>query len=411
MAAFFLQRTLQKGKQTAARNHHGKARKPSNPFFLAEKKKGNFLQNESKIPILTKSAKRRKETVMKDTTLNLDMIRSEHFGPLYRFVQDPDVTDINYNGKDLWIDDLKKGSYKVDMELDDSFIAAFSTHMSNVVNQNFNKTNPLLEGETKDLRISILHESVSNTGRSICIRKTPVQKRYTGQQLIESNYCSQEILSLLINSVIAKISSVYCGVPGAGKTELLKYLTAYIPDNEKTITIEDNLEIHYNDINPFKNGQEIRVSDIFSYEDALKACLRMQPTRILLSEARSREVKYLLEALSVGTSGMTTIHVEDVRKIPDRIVSMVGDNSVKDRTENDVYNFLDMGVLLSRKVYPDRIERKIEQVGFYYRKDDQNQQFLCYNNGIINRDLPEEIMEKYKKAGIINPFEYRGMIC
>ena len=44
---------------------------------------------------------------------------------------------------------------------------------------------------------------------------------------------------------------------------------------------------------------------------------------VLLSEARSTEVKYLLECFSTGLHGLTTLHTDDTRKIPDRIQNMM----------------------------------------------------------------------------------------
>ena len=55
------------------------------------------------------------------------------------------------------------------------------------------------------------------------------------------------------------MNMMMCGLPGTGKTELLKFLTGYIPDNERAITIEDNLEIHYSEINPGKDCVEMKV--------------------------------------------------------------------------------------------------------------------------------------------------------
>ena len=34
-----------------------------------------------------------------------------NFGPLLPYVNDPMITDINYNGTDVWIEDLTKGIY------------------------------------------------------------------------------------------------------------------------------------------------------------------------------------------------------------------------------------------------------------------------------------------------------------
>ena len=45
----------------------------------------------------------------------------------------------------------------------------------------------------------------------------------------------------------------------------------------------------------------------------------MTPNRVMLSEARSTEVKQLAECRTTGITGFTTLHTDDVRKIPDRI--------------------------------------------------------------------------------------------
>ena len=95
------------------------------------------------------------------------------YGNLLKFILDENITDINWS-QGLWVNDLNKGRYKIKgFTLDDNFIQQFSTRISNLMNVQFNKNNPLLEAETDNLRISILHDSVTNTGISISIRKTP----------------------------------------------------------------------------------------------------------------------------------------------------------------------------------------------------------------------------------------------
>ena len=53
--------------------------------------------------------------------------------------------------------------------------------------------------------------------------------------------------------------------------------------------------------------------DTFGYAEAIKSSMRLNPKWIMLSEARSKEVKYLLESWSTGVRGMTTLHTDDVR--------------------------------------------------------------------------------------------------
>ena len=151
-------------------------------------------------------------------------LRPDDFGPLNVYIQDDNVTDVNYNGTDVWIDDLTRGRYKSDLNLTPEFVNRFSTKIADRVSAQFNQYNPLLEAETETLRVSIVHESVLNTGRSISIRKTPVVKRLSPKMLVNTHYCTQEMLDLLINCVDGKMNMMMCGLPGTGKTELLKFV-------------------------------------------------------------------------------------------------------------------------------------------------------------------------------------------
>lgn len=323
------------------------------------------------------------------------------FGDLLKYILDENITDINWSGG-LWINDLEKGRYRVEnFVLQDVFIQQFYTRISNLMNVQFNQNHPLLEAETDNLRISILHDSVTNTGISISIRKTPALRRINKDRLIPDGYCTEEIDAFMENAIRAHCTVIVGGLPGVGKTEYIKYLTNYIPAYERVYTIEDNLELRYSAINPDKDCVEIKVSENFGYADALKASKRQLPTWVLLAEARGKEVKYLLENISAGVHCLTTIHLDDASKIPDRLRNM-GQNI----NENDVYSFVDIGVQLQSIVKEgEKIKRRIAQVMCLSRSEEKNEKVMIYEDGkILTKNLPEDIMRKFKMAGIENPF-------
>ena len=343
--------------------------------------------------------------------------QKENFGELLPYIQDKNITDINYNGSDVWVEHLEKGILKTDIKLSQGFVEQFAVRIANMVSQQFNDVNNILEAETDTLRISIIHPSVTNTGYSISIRKTPAVMRMTEQAMIESGYCTSEILHLLKNCIRAKMNMVFCGTPGAGKTELLKFLTRYIPIEEKVMTIEDNLEIHYKDINPGANCVELKVNeDLFTYTAAIKAALRQNPQWVLLSEARSVEVKYLMECFSTGLHGLTTLHTDDTRKIPDRIQNMMQDSYAASRMENDIYSFLNVGILLCKKATGNgKVFRFVDQICLFDRIGEENRKYLIVENGkVVSREISENIRKKFQWAGIRSPFlgESEGkMVC
>lgn len=132
------------------------------------------------------------------------------FGQLLKYINDDDITDINWS-RNLWVNHLKKGRYKIEnFVLDDAFIQQFYTRISNLMNVQFNKNNPLLEAETENLRISILHDSVTNTGISISIRKTPAVRRINRGRIIEENYCTEKI-DIFMENVIRSHCTVVVG--------------------------------------------------------------------------------------------------------------------------------------------------------------------------------------------------------
>lgn len=325
-------------------------------------------------------------------------LKEESFGPLLPYVLDEDITDINFNGMDVWVEHLKQGIYKIPVKLSKEFVNQFSIRVSNVVSEQINKYNNVLEAETDILRISIIHPSATNTGYAVSIRKTPAVMRLTAEKILKENYCSREVLEFLIHCIRARLNIVFCGRPGAGKTELLKFLTQYIPKEEKVMTIEDNLEIHYKDINPGANCVELKVDEeFFPYTKAIKTALRQNPQWVLLSEARSVEVKYLLECFSTGLHGLTTLHTDDTRKIPDRIQNMMQDAYAASRLENDIYSFLNVGVLLRKKVTEKKeVVRFIDQICLFDRVEEQNVKHLLVEGGeFISREIPQNIQKKF----------------
>ena len=109
-----------------------------------------------------------------------------------------------------------------------------------------------------------------------------------------------------------------------------------------------------------------------------------------------------------GLHGLTTLHTDDVRKIPDRIQNMMQDSYAASRLENDIYNFINVGVLLRKKVVGDRIIRSIDQVCLFDRVGEENKFTLLVEDGkLVCRDMTENIQKKFEWVGIEEPFKER----
>ena len=334
----------------------------------------------------------------------------EYFGPLWKYISNEEITDVDYNGREIWLTNIYNERYKVnqsyvDENVTSAFVEQFTQRIANVVSQQFNKQNPELEAETSELRVTILHESIARSGRSISIRKTPPVVRLTAEKALQEQYCSKEILAVLINCVLTQMNLIFCGMPGIGKTECVKFFSQYVPGNERVITIEDTMEIRYSVTNPGKDCIEMRVNDRFDYADAIKASLRLNPKWIMLSEARSKEVKYLLEGWSTGVRGMTTLHTDDVRNIPDRILNMLETRVDADRLENDIYQAMDVGVLIRKKKGgANQVYRYIDQVCFFDRENGKNRIIMAVTDGnLVLKEFPGQLIRRFERAGVENP--------
>lgn len=335
-------------------------------------------------------------------------LTADNYGPFWKYVSDDRVTDADFNGTDLWITDVDgRRTQVIDHGIDDAFVRAFSQRVANKVSKPFNKMAPLLEAETSTLRISVLHETAAVSGRSICLRKSLPNVRITSRSILETEYMPRSILNLLVNCIQSKMNFVIGGEPGAGKTELAKFLTQFIPGDQRVITIEDSPEWHFKEINPGHDCVEMRVSPEFDYSAAIKTCLRQNPKWIALSEARGEEAKWLITSWSTGVNGVTTIHTDDIRKIPARLIAMMNDRNDAERMISDIYDFVNVAILVRRKAMSDGTSKRyVDQVGFLYRDGETEDVMQLVRNGeFVSDDIPADILFRLERAGFGEPFE------
>lgn len=293
------------------------------------------------------------------------------FDFLNKYVEDENITDINYNGKTLWLDHLEKGRYLVALDLSSEMVERLCYKIANHSNKQFNNSFPVLESETDDLRISILHKSIAASGYSISIRKTPPLMRLSRELILKQNYASDQLIDYLKILIKKRNNIIVSGLPGVGKTELVKFLTSFIIDNQRVITIEDSLEIRYSLIHPDKDGLMLKINANLDYRAAIKACLRQRPDWLLLSEVRGDEVVELLQAVSTGASLISTIHAENAKVIPKRILHMFPGNEItNDKLLYNIYDSIDYGIHLKSKINKQGINRYIDEVCRFFVKND-----------------------------------------
>ncbi len=146
-------------------------------------------------------------------------------------------------------------------------------------------------------------------------------------KLLGYNSLSKEAAIFLKKLVKAGYNIFISGGTNSGKTTFLNALSAYIPEDERVITIEDSAELQLMQIknlvrlesrNPNSEG-EGRVS----IADLIKAALRMNPDRIVIGEVRSSEALDMLQAMNTGHDGsLSTGHGNSPKDMLSRIETM-----------------------------------------------------------------------------------------
>ena len=84
----------------------------------------------------------------------------EYFGPLWKYIANEEITDVDYNGREIWLTNIYNERYRVNQAYVDenmtlAFVEQFTQRIANVVSQQFNKQNPELEAETSELRVTV----------------------------------------------------------------------------------------------------------------------------------------------------------------------------------------------------------------------------------------------------------------
>ena len=334
-------------------------------------------------------------------------VTEETFGKLYPYIIDDNITDIRWNGRFLILEHLMKGYIKTDDILSEEWLSILTKNIATSNDLNFNPTQPSLDASTDDLRFHVYHPSITGENKTILsIRKTPAVARITEESFIETNYGDLLLLKLLNLLVLSKCSGFVIGETGAGKTELVKLLAKFIPDNEVCLTVEDTFELRLPIIYPNKNINSIRVDKFYTYEKAIRDALRSLVKYLFLAEARGREITRIIEGASTGCSVWTTIHADNTWEVISRVKDMTGTDKDGNDYVNRIYTFFDCAIKV-KKVVKNGAIRRIDQLCFFDREKDKNEVVIFYKDGkytgnaipknILNRFMEHEQFESFNR--------------
>ena len=249
-------------------------------------------------------------------------------GKLQELLEDPEITEIMVNGTEPVFVEKKGRLSQIPVRFEtEEKLCHVIWQIAAGCNRTVNEAKPIMDGRLKDgSRVNVVLPPVALNGPVLTIRRFP-EKPITMEQLIRFSSISREAAELLASLVKAGYNILVSGGTGSGKTTALNALSAFIPSEERVITIEDSAELQLQGL-PNLVRLETRVASVegcqeITIRDLIRTSLRMRPTRLIVGEVRGKEAIDMLQSVNVGHCGMTTIHANSIRDVVSRLETLV----------------------------------------------------------------------------------------
>jgi len=186
--------------------------------------------------------------------------------------------------------------------------------------------NPTVDARLPDgSRVNAVIPPVAIDGPSVTIRKFS-RERLRIPDLVRFGSITQNMARFLEACVVARLNIVVSGGTGSGKTTLLNILSAFIPVNERLVTIEDaaELQLHHENLVRLEVKQpDVSGEGAVPIRHLVRNALRMRPDRIIVGEVRGGEALDMLQAMNTGHDGsLTTVHANSPRDAISRLETL-----------------------------------------------------------------------------------------
>src|SRR5947209_3716976 len=250
------------------------------------------------------------------------------YGPLEPLLRDDTVTEVMVNNHDrVYVE--RKGKIEVADAtfVDNAHLLRIIDKIVSQIGRRVDEASPMVDARLPDgSRVNAIIPPLSLRGPTLTIRKFS-RDPYTIDDLIQFGTTTPEAASFLSACVRGKLNVLISGGTGTGKTTTLNALSAFVPNDERIVTIEDAAELQLQQHHvitlearpPNIEGQgEVRIREL------VRNALRMRPDRIIVGEVRGPETLDMLQAMNTGHEGsLTTIHANSPRDALSRLETLV----------------------------------------------------------------------------------------
>lgn len=282
----------------------------------------NMLQNK-KLPREISDAKLDQMVEM----IVRDMIG---FGILSIFLEDDDLEDILVTAtrKPVYVYHRKYGMCVTNVRFwNEEELVHQIEKMARNVGRRIDQRNPLLDATLSDgSRVNATIPPISLDGPTLSIRKFR-EDPLTIVDIMNYGTLSTDVAAFLWLAVdgmgVKPCNLLFAGGSACGKSTTMNAFSAFVPNRERIISIEDTAELHL----PHEHWirLETRPPNVegrgeVTMDGLVRNALRMRPDRIVVGEVRGPEALTMFTGMNTGHDGcMGTIHSNSARETLTRL--------------------------------------------------------------------------------------------
>jgi len=338
-------------------------------------------------------------------------------GPLEPLLKDPTISDILVNSHNTIYIERRGRIEATNVRFkDDEHLMRVIERIVSSVGRRIDESSPMVDARLQDgSRVNAIIPPLSIDGPVLSIRRFGSDPlRMTS--LIENNALTKDIADMLQMVVHARLNILISGGTGAGKTTLLNALSAFIPENERIVTIEDSAELQLQQ--PHVVRLETRPPNIegrgeVTQRDLVRNALRMRPDRIVIGEVRGGEAIDMLQAMNTGHDGsLTTIHANTPRDALARLETMIQMTGMRlsDRAmRQQVASAINLVVQVARLSDGSRRVTSISEITGMEGETITMQEIFMYERTGVDKE--GRVIGRFKPTGIRPRFAERLKAC
>ncbi|HYY04723.1 MAG TPA: CpaF family protein [Gaiellaceae bacterium] len=250
------------------------------------------------------------------------------YGPLEPFLRDDTITEVMVNGYDrIYVERAGKIERSNAAFADNAHLLRIIDKIVSQVGRRVDEASPMVDARLPDgSRVNAIIPPLSLRGPTLTIRKFS-RDPYTMNDLISFGTLTPKAAQFLAACVRGKLNVLISGGTGTGKTTTLNAMSAFVPGDERIVTIEDAAELQLQQehvITLESRPPNIEGSGEIRIRELVRNALRMRPDRIIVGEVRGPETLDMLQAMNTGHEGsLTTIHANSPRDALSRLETLV----------------------------------------------------------------------------------------